>query len=373
MRLTRAEINLESLRFNLDGIRKRVGPKVRVMGIVKANAYGHGIVEIAHALNKFDIDYLGVGFLEEGILLRNHGITAPILVLGGVLGSQVEDFLEYNLDITVSSIEIAERIHQEVHTNGGRKPRVHLKIDTGMERLGVRWENAFNFIDHVASLTNIQLIGIYSHFATADEKDKSFAWEQLQRFSQVLEYAEGKRIDIPYKHIANSGAILDLPQSYFTMVRPGISLYGIYPSLEVSKGIPLRPVLELKSRVVYIKEVHEGMTVSYGRQYRVPRKTRVATIPIGYGDGYSRSLSNSATVLIGGEKHHVIGAVCMDQIMVDIGLDANVHVGDDVILIGKSGKESVTAWDLAGVMNTIPYEVLTNIAARVPRYFIEED
>lgn len=372
MRLTRAEINLRSLLFNLEGIRKKVGPQVRVMGIVKANAYGHGIIEVAHALNKFGIDYLGVGFLEEGILLRNHGITTPILVLGGVLGSQVDDFLEYNLDITVSSIEIAERINMEVQVNGGRRPRVHLKIDTGMERLGVRWEHATQFLEHVTRLKNLQIIGIYSHFATADEKDKAFANEQLDRFKKVLDYAGKMGLDIPFKHISNSGAILDIPGSYFSMVRPGILLYGIYPSLETAESIRVRPVLELKSRVVYIKEVSEGMTISYGRQYRVPQKTKIATIPIGYGDGYNRLLSNSASVIIGGKKYPVVGAVCMDQIMVDVGLDAKIHVGDDVTLIGQEGKEIISAWDLAGSMKTIPYEVLTNIAARVPRFYLDE-
>lgn len=372
MRLTRAEINLRSLRFNLDGIRKKVGPAVHLMGIVKANAYGHGIIEIAHALNKMGIEYLGVGFLEEGILLRNHGITTPILVLGGVLGSQVEDFLEYNLDITVSSMEIADRINAEVEANGGRKPRIHLKIDTGMERLGVRWENAAQFLDHVMGLKNLEIIGIYSHFATADEKDKSFAYEQLERFRKVVDSALGMGMNIPYRHIANSGAILDIPESYCTMVRPGILLYGIYPSLETSECIPVRPVLELKSRVVYIKEILEGMTVSYGRQFRAAGRTKIATIPIGYGDGYNRLLSNAARVLIGGKKCPVVGAVCMDQIMVDVGLDMNVHVGDDVTVIGEEGGEKVAAWDLAVLMKTIPYEVLTNIAARVPRFYLDE-
>ncbi len=372
MRLTRAEVNLASLRKNLEAIRRKVGPVVAIMGIVKANAYGHGIVEIAHALNKFGADYLGVGFLEEGILLRNHGITTPILVLGGVLGSQVDEFLEYNLDITVSSIELAERINAEVAANGGRKPRIHLKIDTGMERLGVRWEHASSFIDKVAGLKSLEIVGIYSHFATADEKDKSFAREQLRRFQSVLEHVDQLSLSIPYRHIANSGAIIDLPESYCTMVRPGISLYGYYPSLDTSESIQLEPVLSLKSRIVYVKEVMPGMTVSYGRRFMAKQKTRIATIPVGYGDGYNRLLSNAASVIIRGKKHPVVGMVCMDQIMVDIGMEGAYHVGDDVTLIGRENSGSVSAWDLATVMNTIPYEVLTNIAARVPRFYLEE-
>jgi alanine racemase len=371
MRITRAEINVEALKANLEAIRRKVGPSVRVMGIVKANAYGHGIIEIAHALDKFGIDYLGVGFLEEGILLRNHGITAPILVLGGVLGSQVDEFLEYHLDITVSSVEIAEKINAEVAASATGRPRIHLKIDTGMERLGVRWDHAGRFMEHVARLPRLDLIGIYSHFATADERDKSFVHEQLIRFQAVLQKAEELGLDLRYRHIANSGAMLDVPTSLFNMVRPGIALYGIYPSRETSESIPLQSVLSLKSKVVYLKEIMPGMSVSYGRRFTATTRTRIATVPVGYGDGYSRHLSNIADVLIRGQRFRVVGAVCMDQIMVDVGLDAELHVGDDVTLIGKEGAEEVTVWQIADMMETLPYEVLTNIAARVPRYYFE--
>ncbi|HUN66870.1 MAG TPA: alanine racemase [Bacteroidota bacterium] len=371
MRITRAEINLQAVKANLEAVRRKAGPSVGVMGIVKANAYGHGIIEIAHALNKFGIDYLGVGFLEEGILLRNHGITAPILVLGGVLGSQVDEFLEYQLDITVSSVEIAEKINAEAAANPARRPRVHLKIDTGMERLGVRWEHAERFIEHVARLPHLDVIGIYSHFATADERDKSFVNEQMSRFSEVLRKSERLGLDIRYRHIANSGALLDVPSSLLNMVRPGILIYGIYPSMETSESVDVKPVLSLKSKVVYLKEIMPGMSVSYGRQFVADRRTRIATVPIGYGDGYSRQLSNRANVLIRGGQFRVVGAVCMDQVMVDVGLDAEVHVGDDVTLIGKDGSSEVTVWQIARWMNTLPYEVLTNIAARVPRYYFE--
>lgn len=371
MRITRAEINLEALKANLEAVRRKVGPSVHIMGIVKANAYGHGIVEIAHALNKFGIDYLGVGFLEEGILLRNHGVTAPILVLGGVLGSQVDEFLEYHLDITVSSLEIAEKINAEVAVNAMRRPRVHLKIDTGMERLGVRWEHAERFIEHVARLPHLDLIGIYSHFATAGERDKSFVIEQLMRFQEVLQKGEKLGLSFRYRHIANSGALLDVPSSLFNMVRPGIVLYGIYPSREISETIRIRPVLSLKSKIVFLKEIMPGMSVSYGRQFTATQRTRIATVPVGYGDGYSRHLSNVADVLIRGNRFRVVGAVCMDQIMVDVGLDEELHVGDDVTLIGRDGSEEVTTWQIADMMNTLPYEVLTNIAARIPRYYFE--
>ncbi len=370
MRLTRAEIDLKCLRDNYDGMKARVGQNVGVMGIVKANAYGHGLVQVSRALVNFGADYLGVGFLEEGITLRREGISAPILVLGGVLGSQVREFIRNDLEITVSSIEIAEHIDREVQSHSRNKARVHLKIDTGMERIGVRAENALQFVERVCRMPHLDVVGIYSHLATADERDKSFAREQLAKFSELLRKLEAAKIDIPYRHIANSGAIIDLPESFFTMVRPGLMLYGVYPSKETSESIPLRPVLTLKSHVVFIKEVPPGTSISYGRKYTTPARTRIATIPVGYGDGYGRGLTNRGRVLIRGRRYPVVGVVCMDQIMVDLGPEAGVHVGDDVTLIGRDGAESIGAWELADELGTIPYEVLTGVAARVPRVFI---
>ncbi|HLF13276.1 MAG TPA: alanine racemase [Bacteroidota bacterium] len=368
MRVTRAEIDLRALRFNYEGVRKRVGPGVRIMGIVKANAYGHGIIEVSRALVRFGIDYLGVGFAEEGIALRKAGVTCPVLVLGGVLGRQISDFLEHRLDITVSSLEIARQIDEEVRRSpAGARAHVHLKIDTGMERIGVKSENAARFIDEVGRLQGITMRGLYSHFATADEADKSFALEQLKKFDAVVAAARQAGHDIPYIHIANSGAVLDMPGSCHTMVRPGIMLYGIYPSGETGRSIPLRPVLSLRSNVVFIKEVAGGTPVSYGRKYTTGKTTRIATIPVGYGDGYPRRLSNSANVLIGGRGYPVVGTVCMDALMVDIGMDAVIHVGDDVTLIGADGGAQIGVWELSETVGTVPYEILTGIAARVPR------
>jgi alanine racemase len=368
MRLTRAEIDLRALRFNYEGIRKRVGTGVRIMGIVKANAYGHGIVEVSKALVRFGIDYLGVGFAEEGIALRKAGVSCPILVLGGVLGRQISDFILHKLDITVSSVEIARQVSEEVRRAGGvSSADVHLKIDTGMERIGVKSENAAKFIEDVAHLPGIVVKGLYSHFATADEADKSFAIEQLRRFNDVVAGAARAGHRIPYIHIANSGAILDIPGSFHTMVRPGIMLYGVYPSREAGRGIPLRPVLSLRSNVVFMKEVPAGTSISYGRRYTTAKATRIATVPVGYGDGYPRRLSNDANVLIGGKPYPVVGTVCMDQLMVDVGVDAHIHVGDDVTLIGPDDGAQIGIWDLSETVGTIPYEILTGIAARVPR------
>lgn len=376
MRPTRAEINAAALRHNLQGIRNKVGPKVKVMAIVKANAYGHGMAEIAKLLAKEKIDYLGVGFLEEGIALRKAGIHTPILVLGGVLGEQTAEFLQHNLEITVSSVELARRVNEETKAFAQKKKRkrpkarVHLKIDTGMESIGVRAENALAFVREAAALPYLDLVGMYSHFATSNERDKSFANEQLQKFADVVTSITQTGIDIPLKHIANSGAILDMPESYFNMVRAGIILYGLYPSRETSESIPIEPVLSLLSKVVFLKDIPPGRSIGYGRTYVTQQSTRVATIPVGYGDGYSRRLSHKVEVLIDGKRFQGVGTVMMDQIMVDVENDRSIHVGDDVILIGRDGNEEITPWEIAEKIGTNQYEVLTMIAARVPRVVV---
>jgi alanine racemase len=370
MRITHAEIEIEKLHRNYLNARAAIPPSVKMMGIVKANAYGHGVIEISRLLSQYGIDYLGVGFLEEGIHLREQGITVPILVLGGVLDSQIRSFLDNDLDITVSSLEIAERIEDEVQKNNRSKARVHLKIDTGMERIGVHSESASAFIERVCRMNHLDVVGIYSHFAAADEKDKAFTHYQFDRFQSVLKKIKSSGIEIPLKHIANSGALLDLPETFLTMVRPGILLYGIYPSLETSKSISVEPILSLKSKIVFLKEVGSNTSISYGRKYFTARKTKIATIPVGYGDGYSRRLTNNSEVLIRGKRYPVVGVVCMDQLMVDVGIENDVHVGDDVILLGNSQGKSITAWELSERIGTNPYELLTGIATRVPRVFI---
>lgn len=361
-----AEVDLSAVVHNLNQIKRKVGKKVKVMPIVKANAYGHGILEVSKTCVSIGADYIGVGFLEEGIYLRKNGIDCPILVLGGVLGYQIKKFIKYDLDITVSSLELAHNISREVES-----AKVHLKIDTGMERIGVSYERGADFVKEVLGLGNLEVVGVYSHFATADEKDKTFARLQLDRFRSVLDQLNKDRIRIPLIHMANSGAILDLPDSYFTMVRPGISVYGVYPTDECSRSIQLRSVLSLKSRVVFTKQLPSKTSISYGRHYFTRKKTQIATVPIGYGDGYSRLLTNRGDVLINEKRYPVVGAVCMDQLMVDVGNDFIV-VGDEVVLIGKMGAEEITAGEVAGKIGTIPYEVTCMINTRVPRVHINK-
>ena len=369
MRLTRALIDLKSLRDNFEGIRKKIGPTVKVMGIVKANAYGHGIVEVSQALVGFGVDYLGVGFLEEGIELRRNGVGVPILVLGGVLGSHVHEFFEHDLEITVSSLEIAGHINQAA-ISLGKKATVHLKIDTGMERIGVRSEHAPAFIEAVSRLNHLNVVGLFSHFATSGERDRVFADEQVSRFNDVIEKIGSMGIEIPLTHMANSGAVLDLPEAYFSMVRPGMLLYGAYPTRETTESVPVSPVMQLKSNIVFIKEVPAARSISYGREYFTKDRTIIGTIPVGYGDGYGRRLTHKAEVLVHGRRFPIVGTICMDQIMVDLGLNSEIHVGDEVTLLGTDGNENISVWDLADGISTIPYEVFTGIAARVPRVYI---
>ncbi len=366
VRPTYAEVNLSIINENLDAIRSRVRPS-RIMLILKANAYGHGLKDVALYLAD-QVDYLGVAVLEEGVYLRNLGIKTPILVMGGVWNSQIPLYIQNDLTLTASSVERLEQINQ-IAENMGKKARVHLKIDTGMERIGVHYYNAETLLETaLACRKNVEIEGIYSHFANSDSSDLTHAYLQLERFNDVLQFYKRHSLPIPIRHMANSGAVLQIPESYFDMVRPGILMYGVYPSQECKKTIKVRPGLSWKSRVVYFKVVKPGHPVSYGSIWQSDHLVRVVTIPVGYGDGYFRSMSNKARVIINGKKYPQIGRVCMDQIMVNIEW-GTAYNGDEVTLIGESGEESITVEDLASWADTIPYEILTNINTRVPRLY----
>ncbi len=375
MRPTRAEINLTQLKINISEVKKLLNSKPKIMGIVKANAYGCGLVEISKSMVENGIDYLGVGFLEEGIQLRTNGIISPILVLGGVLGDQIEKFLAFDFEITVSSFELAQKINNEVQKNGKRKARIHLKIDTGMERLGVNFKHGVEFVERVARLKNLEIVGIFSHFATADDfysKNKnSFAHIQLQNFNYMLIEINKLKIEIPFKHIANSSATLFNSETHFNLIRPGIIFYGILDKKKtVKNNLNIFPILSFKSKIVFLKEVKKNTSISYGRTFFTNRNSKIATIPVGYGDGYYRTLSNKADVLINGKRCPIVGTICMDQMMVDVTNCVNVHIGDDVVLIGKNQNDEITIEELAKISHTISYEILTNISQRVPRVYL---
>jgi alanine racemase len=369
VRATWAEVNLPRLSRNLQAIRDHVTP-ARVMIIVKANAYGHGLAKVASLLGPVS-DYIGVAVLEEGIYLRELGVQAPILVLGGIWGDQVPKYLEHDLTLTASSVERLVQI-DSVAGEMKVKARVHLKIDTGMERIGVHYYSAQTLQEAALRCKNVEVEGIFSHFANADATDLSHAYLQLERFEQVLGFYEKNSLPMPIRHIANSAAILQLPESHLDMVRPGIMLYGVYPSDQVKRSVPVEPALAWKSRVVYFKVVRSGHPVSYGSTWQSDHPVRIVTVPVGYGDGYFRSLSNQAQVIIRGKKYPQVGRICMDQMMVNIEMDSAFN-GDEVTLIGETDGGTITVQDLAEWAGTIPYEILTNINTRVPRVYITED
>jgi len=367
IRPTLVEINLDRLTQNLNAIHKKVAPS-KVMAVLKANAYGHGLVEIARHMEALGVDYLGVAVVEEGILLREQGIQAPILVLGGILGNQVPHFLKHDLSITASSIEKLYQI-DEVSEQMGAKAKVHLKIDTGMERIGVHYYNAEGFLETSLKCRNIEVEGVFSHFANAELADLTHALLQLERFKEVLSFYDKRGIAPPIRHMANSPAILQMPESYFDMVRPGILLYGVYPSNQVPHSVNIKPALSWKSHVVYFKVIKPGHPVGYGSTWQSDHMVRAVTVPVGYGDGYFRGMSDKAQVIIRGQKYPVVGRISMDQIVVNLEWDS-AYNDDEVILIGEKEGKSITVEDLAQWANTIPYEILTNINTRVPRIYL---
>jgi alanine racemase len=368
IRPTFVEVDLRRLTANYHAIADAVAP-AKVMPVLKANAYGHGLVEVARHMESLGAPYLGIAFLEEGILLRDAGVRMPILILGGIVGNQVPQFLEHDLTLTASSIEKLRQIDVAAR-DVGVTARVHLKIDTGMERIGVHYYSAEGLLRASLDCTHTVIEGIYSHFATADSRDLTYTELQLRRFEDVLEWYDRNGVAAPaLRHIANSGAVLQLKASHLDMVRPGLLLYGVYPSSELERTIDVEPVLSWKSRVVYFKVVKPGHPVSYGSTWETDHLTRVVTVPAGYGDGYFRSMSGRAEVLIRGRRYPVVGRICMDQLMVNIGWDS-AYNDDEVVLIGEQGGEAIRCEDLAEWAGTVPWEILTNINTRVSRVYV---
>jgi alanine racemase len=367
VRPTHVEVDLTVLANNLRAIRARCSG-AKVMPVLKANAYGHGLIEVAKLMVAEGADYLGAAFLEEGLLLREHGIKAPVLVLGSLAGEQIPQFLTHDLTLTASSVQKL-RLIEEAASAMRCKARVHLKIDTGMERVGVHYYSAHHLLEESLRCEHVVVEGIYSHFANADAADLSDARLQLERFMEVLEFYPRRGLPMPMRHMANSAGILALPECHLDMVRPGIMLYGVYPSAEVMRSVRVEPALSWRSQVCYFKVVQAGAGVSYGSTWRSDHAVRVVTVPVGYGDGYFRRMSGQAHVLIHGAAYSVVGRICMDQMMVNIEGDS-AYNGDTVTLIGKEGEGLITVDDLASWAGTIPYEVLTNINTRVPRVYV---
>ena len=382
MNPTRAEIDFKKLEHNLNRIRQHLrkasrGKKVKICGVVKANAYGHGIEEISKKLVDLGVDYLGVANYDEAIKLRHLVPGSPILVFGTLIHSKlqpekyVSTLFKYNLMATVASLDTAKFL--DYYSSKLRKKfKVHIKIDTGMKRIGFDVKRAYKNVMQVLALKNVYVEGIFTHFATSEYKNKTFAYRQLSFFQDLLDELRKAGVEFPIVHAANSGAVLDIKDSYFDMVRPGLILYGYYPSSEVKNKIDLQPIMNLKSKVTFIKRVDARTSISYGRLYFTRRRTYIGSIPVGYGDGYWRLLTNKSKVLINKKLYPTVGAITMDWLMVNLGEKYNVRVGDDVLLMGSENSISLGADKLAKIAGAIPYEMLCSVADRVKRVYIDK-
>ena len=369
MRSVWAEVDLDAIKFNIENI-KKISKNHDIVAVVKADAYGHGAVDIVPTLLENGAKKLAVAMISEAQELIRNNITAPIIILG-YTPLEYGDLLVNNLiEQTVYDLDYAKKL-SDIALSLGKKAKIHIAIDTGMGRIGfLPNEDSINIIEEISKLKGIEITGIFTHFSTADEKDKEYTYEQFNKIRFVISELEKTNINIPFKHVSNSGAIIDLPETYLDGVRAGIILYGYYPSDEVKKDrLPLKKALTLKTKVSHVKELDEGMYVSYGRKFKTSRKTKIATIPIGYADGYSRLLSKKAKVIINGKLANVIGNICMDQCMVDVTDVGEVSVGDEVILLGSEGNLKFDADDMANLLGTINYEVLCMIKQRIPRVY----
>ena len=371
LRPTIAEIDLNALRYNYLQVKRLAGKTTKILAVVKADAYGHGAQVISQELEKLKVDFLGVALLEEALGLRRAGIKTPIVVLGGIYPGQANEIVKHELRPAIFDLTIARELNQAALKRKS-KVKVHVKIDTGMGRLGILPEESRGFFARLKKLTGLEIEGIISHLTVASQENDDevgFTRQQFECFHRVIDDCRKTGGNPPLLHLANSAAIIRVNLDQFTLVRPGIMLYGSHPAPTLADAIHLKPMMSLKSRVLQLKRLPRGHSVSYGRTFICPRKTLVAVIPIGYADGYSRLLSNCGEVLIRGKKAPVIGVVCMDLTMADVTDIDGVKAGDEVVLIGRQGKESITAEDIAEKIGTISYEVLCRIGQRVPRIY----
>lgn len=362
------EIDCAQFKNNIAHIRKKIGEHTLLCLPVKANAYGHGLIPLAQAAESFGVNYLAVSCLQEGIMLREASIATPILVMGAIHENQIYELIKHELDITVASAFKAQLIAQ-VCEDRKIKARVHIEVDTGMRRTGMRVETAYNVLLQMQNHPFIEVVGIYSHLATADKKEDCQTQEQIALFAEFKEKAEKIFDKKVLFHLANSGGIVYYPESYFDMVRPGLLAFGYYPGCCENDVPGIQPFFSLKAKISYFKVVDEGQGISYGHLYKTKKSSRIVTIPVGYGDGFRRALSHKAHVLIRGKRYPIVGSICMDQLMVDIGLD-EAYVGDEVVLVGHQGSENITINEIASFCDTIPYEILCGFNQRLPRIFI---
>lgn len=365
-RPTLCTVDLAALRWNFRQIKKRVGPGVKVLAMVKGNAYGHGAPEVAKTLAKAGCDAFGVATLEEGLGLRRAGVKSPILIFAGVYPGQLGELVRFRLTPTLGEPSLLNRFEALARRRKISLP-FHLKVDTGMGRLGLAASEIDGWLPELRKLRALKLEGVFSHFSHADSVEGDYTRRQLEIFKQVTQRLRTEGHDPPLLHLANSAAVITLPGAYFTMVRPGLMLYGVYPSPGMASQIELRPVLSWKTRVFQLKKVPAGASISYGQTFVTHRESLIAALPLGYADGYHRLLSSRGAVLVRGKRAPIAGRVCMDLTMVDVTDIGGVRQGDEVVLLGRQGGENLSADEMAGWAETISYEVLTSISARVPR------
>ena len=368
-----AQIDLDAAAHNMRQIRKHVGPDVKIAAVVKANAYGHGSVELAKTFAENGADCFAVSSLDEAVELRRYAhIDKEIFILGHTDARRTEELLTYDIEPAVFNLKNAEFFSQEAQRLG-KTLRVHIAVDTGMSRVGFQVnEFSVSEIKAIAALPNIEIRGMFTHFAVSDIKDKTFTREQYGHFRWMCKRMDEEGIHIALRHCCNSAAVLELPEYYCDMVRPGIIMYGCEPSPDVDiKPYDLRPVMSLRCCIAHVKLIDAGATVSYGRHYTAPSRRKIATLPVGYADGYSRILSGKVDVLYHGHRVPQVGAICMDQCMIDVSGEANVHAGDEVVLFGRQGDSFIPIEEIAAVCGTINYEIMCNISRRVPRVYMK--
>ncbi|NFH70287.1 alanine racemase [Clostridium botulinum] len=371
MRPVWAEIDLDAIAYNMKNIKKLAQNK-DVIAVVKADCYGHGALDVVPTLLENGASRLAVAVLTEAIELRNNNVTAPIMILGYTPEYLFEEVVNYDIEQTVYDLEYAKKLsHLAIKFN--KKAKIHIAIDTGMGRIGfIPNEKAIKDIKKIYNLKGIDVIGIFTHFSTSDETDKEYTNEQFNKFTSFIDMLSKVGVKIPIKHTSNSGAIIDLPKTYLDSVRAGIILYGYYPSDEINKdNIKLKPALTLKASLTRVQELDINSYISYGKTFKTERKSIIATLPIGYADGYSRLLAPGAKVIINGQFAPIVGRICMDQCMIDVTDIDNVNVGDEVIILGEDGNLKLTANDLANSMGTINYEILCMLKYRIPRVYIK--
>ncbi|NRT79571.1 alanine racemase [Clostridium beijerinckii] len=367
-----AEIDLDAIAYNMKNI-KNLAKDKEVIAVVKADCYGHGALDVVPTLLENGASRLAVAVLTEGIELRNDNIKAPIMILGYTPSYLNEELIKYDLEQTVYDLDYAKEL-SKIALSLNKKAKIHIAIDTGMGRIGfLPTEKAIYDICKICSLEGLEVIGIFTHFSTSDEKDKEYTNEQFEKFTDLLKKLSDLNIEIPIKHVSNSGAIMDMPETYLDAVRAGIILYGYYPSNEVKKeNLSLKPALTLKATITRVQEMDAGMSISYGRTFKTERRSLIATIPIGYADGYSRLLAKNAKVIINGQFASIVGRICMDQCMIDItDINGDIKVGDEVIVLGEQDGLRFNADDFAEIMGTINYEILCILKYRIPRVYVK--